>query len=96
MMMLCHEHDEDPEMRPKPISPEQREDVMAHMAASAGRYRYFRQRREAHADTAFAPKPRRNHPKVGRNDPCPCGSGKKYKMRKRDGELSACFLSLLF
>ena len=19
------------------------------------------------------------HPKVGRNDPCPCGSGKKYK-----------------
>jgi preprotein translocase subunit SecA len=22
----------------------------------------------------------RNQPKVGRNDPCPCGSGKKYKM----------------
>jgi len=22
----------------------------------------------------------RSHPKVGRNDPCPCGSGKKYKM----------------
>jgi uncharacterized protein YecA (UPF0149 family) len=21
----------------------------------------------------------RNLPKVGRNDPCPCGSGKKYK-----------------
>ncbi len=21
----------------------------------------------------------RNAPKVGRNDPCPCGSGKKYK-----------------
>jgi uncharacterized protein YecA (UPF0149 family) len=21
----------------------------------------------------------RNQPKVGRNDPCPCGSGKKYK-----------------
>jgi preprotein translocase subunit SecA len=21
----------------------------------------------------------RNYPKVGRNDPCPCGSGKKYK-----------------
>ena len=40
----------------------------------------------------FAPKParvggddavvktqRRDEPKVGRNDPCPCGSGKKYK-----------------
>jgi preprotein translocase subunit SecA len=22
---------------------------------------------------------RRSEPKVGRNDPCPCGSGKKYK-----------------
>jgi uncharacterized protein YecA (UPF0149 family) len=34
--------------------------------------------REPHA------KPKRNNktitkPKVGRNDPCPCGSGKKYK-----------------
>jgi len=25
------------------------------------------------------PKPARAGPKVGRNDPCPCGSGKKYK-----------------
>jgi hypothetical protein len=33
MMMLCHEHDEDPEMRPKPISPEKREEVIVHMAA---------------------------------------------------------------
>ncbi|MFA4875048.1 MAG: SEC-C metal-binding domain-containing protein, partial [bacterium] len=22
---------------------------------------------------------RREAPKIGRNDPCPCGSGKKYK-----------------
>ena len=28
MMMLCHEHDEDPEMRPEPISPEKREEVI--------------------------------------------------------------------
>jgi SEC-C motif-containing protein len=30
----------------------------------------------------FAQKPetyRRPEPKIGRNDPCPCGSGKKYK-----------------
>ena len=33
MMMLCHEHDPDPEMRPKPISPEKREEVIMHMAA---------------------------------------------------------------
>lgn len=24
-------------------------------------------------------KPARQGPKIGRNDPCPCGSGKKYK-----------------
>ena len=28
---------------------------------------------------AEAPKPVRAGAKVGRNDPCPCGSGKKYK-----------------
>ena len=26
-----------------------------------------------------APRPVRSGPKVGRNDPCPCGNGKKYK-----------------
>ncbi|HEX2659566.1 MAG TPA: preprotein translocase subunit SecA, partial [Polyangia bacterium] len=32
------------------------------------------------SDGEAAPAPvRRNEPKVGRNDPCPCGSGKKYK-----------------
>jgi uncharacterized protein len=77
MMMLYHEHDEDPEMRPEPISLERREDVIAHTAAGLlGAYRYFRQ---ADADAAFAPEPRRNASTVGRNDLCPCGSGKKYK-----------------
>jgi uncharacterized protein len=31
--MLYHEHDENPEMRPKPISPDKREEVIVHMAA---------------------------------------------------------------
>jgi hypothetical protein len=31
------------------------------------------------AKAASAPEPIRKEPKVGRNDPCPCGSGKKYK-----------------
>ena len=36
------------------------------------------------ADEEGAPKPaaqpaQRATPKVGRNEPCPCGSGKKYK-----------------
>ncbi len=31
-------------------------------------------------EEAEDPQPyKRSHPKVGRNDPCPCGSGKKYK-----------------
>ena len=35
--------------------------------------------RDLAVDTASAPTPVRTGPKVGRNDPCPCGSGKKYK-----------------
>ena len=31
------------------------------------------------AEAAEKAKPIRSGPKVGRNDPCPCGSGKKYK-----------------
>jgi uncharacterized protein len=80
MMMLYHEHDENPEMRPKPISPEHREEVIVHMAAGlVAAYRYFREHPQAHIGSALPPQPRRNAPKVGRNDLCPCGSGKKYK-----------------
>ena len=76
MMMLCHEHDEDPEMRPEPISAEKREEIIVHMAAGLlGAYRYFREHRQISIRTS---EPRRA-PKVGRNDTCPCGSGKKYK-----------------
>ena len=79
MMMLCHEHDEDPEMRPKPISPEKREEVIVHMAAGLLQaYRYFRAHRQV-SPGAHTREPRRNASEVGRNDPCPCGSGKKYK-----------------
>ena len=79
MMMLHHEHDEDPEMRTDPITPEKREQVIALMAAGLmNAYEYFRQEREddlgVHVDES-----RRSTPKVGRNDLCPCGSGKKYK-----------------
>ncbi|MDE2462599.1 MAG: SEC-C domain-containing protein, partial [Alphaproteobacteria bacterium] len=34
---------------------------------------------QAGAAVAAAAPMVRNGPKVGRNDPCPCGSGKKYK-----------------
>jgi len=66
-------------MRPEPISPEKREEVIVHMAAGLLQaYRYFREHRRVSA-SARTSKPRRNAPKVGRNDPCPCGSGKKHK-----------------
>jgi preprotein translocase subunit SecA len=35
--------------------------------------------RPGEGDAAKAEPIRRDRPKVGRNDPCPCGSGKKYK-----------------
>jgi uncharacterized protein len=80
MMALYHEHDDDPAMRPEPISPEKREEIIVHMTAGlVGAYRYFRAHRKAHVGTASETEPRRSTSKVGRNDPCPCGSGKKYK-----------------
>ena len=36
-------------------------------------------RRASAATTPRSKTVRRDEPKVGRNDPCPCGSGKKYK-----------------
>jgi preprotein translocase subunit SecA len=55
------------------------------LAGAARAYRYFKADRLAQAGSAAAartpgPAPfERESPKVGRNDPCPCGSGKKYK-----------------
>jgi uncharacterized protein len=80
MMMLYHEHDEDPELRPDPITPDKREPVIAYMAAGLmNAYEYFRKKDREDDLGVDAPEPRRNASKVGRNDPCPCGSGKKYK-----------------
>ena len=78
VLMLYHEHDPDPEMRPAPIGAEPRETVIAHMAAGLIRaYRYFRERGRCDLGTRAA-EPRVKG-KIGRNDPCPCGSRKKYK-----------------
>jgi uncharacterized protein len=74
LMMLCHEHDEDPEMRPEPISPDQRDDVIAHMAAGLLQaYQYFRERRQAGVSARTSESRGRTVTKVGRNDPCRCG-----------------------
>ena len=80
---LAHEHDPDPEMRPykEPISAEAREKLIVGAAAGVtGIYRYFEAQRlvEKHL-LGNASTFHRSMPKVGRNDPCPCGSGKKFK-----------------
>lgn len=53
------------------VAQEMRED--ASFVRENGEWRYLDG--EVHGHTPY----RREAPKVGRNDPCPCGSGKKYK-----------------
>ena len=80
MMLLAHEHDPDPEMRPPPIPAQKREDLLIEMVASLVRiYRYFEPHRRSLARTPVHAPRRREGPKIGRNEPCPCGSGRKYK-----------------
>ena len=80
IMMLAHEHDADLEMR-HPIEPERHDEVLQMMIAGVTRiYRYFEPHRRAGVAVEEATMPRRRaRSKVGRNEPCPCGSGKKYK-----------------
>jgi uncharacterized protein len=79
VMALYHEHDEDPELRPGPISPQQRDEILAQMVAGIVRaYRYFRHNPPS-VGRADHVEPRGTSGKPGRNDLCPCGSGKKYK-----------------
>ena len=80
---LAHENDPDPEMRPYKgaIGAEEREKLIVGAAAGVtGIYRHFEAQRMVEGQpfdsvTTF----RRTAPKIGRNDPCPCGSGKKFK-----------------
>jgi uncharacterized protein len=81
VLTLAHENDPDPEMRPWKAPPDRelREQVLAGLSVATQRlYHYFRAHRIEDA-------PRGQHgarqsgAKIGRNDPCFCGSGKKYK-----------------
>ena len=83
ILTLAHELDPDPAMRPykEPISAELREKLIVHAAAGVVQiFHYFEAQRllptllARDSDTYF-----RIAPKVGRNEPCPCGSGKKFK-----------------
>ncbi|CAL8477038.1 UPF0149 family protein [Caballeronia sp. S22] len=80
IMMLHHEHDPDPQMRPPEITPEKREHVLETMIAGLTHiYRYFEPHRRASAGMALRRSFQREAQKIGRNEACPCGSGKKFK-----------------
>jgi uncharacterized protein YecA (UPF0149 family) len=56
--------------------------TLSHPEASGLAESHEQQERAASTPVGGPAKPttvRRGQPKVGRNDPCPCGSGKKYK-----------------
>ena len=80
ILALAYEHHQDPEMRPykEPITREQRDSLQVGMIAGALHlYRAFAPERRALVEQPGLGTIRR--PKVGRNEPCPCGSGKKFK-----------------
>jgi uncharacterized protein len=66
----------------EPLTAEKNDELLQWMFAGAARaYRYFEPDRRKAAESARegAAGYVRPAPKVGRNDPCPCGSGKKFK-----------------
>ena len=71
----------DPDWPAEPLSDEKRDELVMWMAAGMARsHKFFAaHRREAAASEVEAHTYRRPAPKVGRNDRCPCGSGKKFK-----------------
>lgn len=80
IMMLHYENDPDPELRPPPIPDDKREEIHLRLTAGVALiYRYFEPHRRRMASLMQPVQQRRVGPKIGRNDPCPCGSGKKYK-----------------
>lgn len=89
MLILDNEHNPKPELRPPPITPERREDLIVALGlATMLAYQHFEPQRREDAenfsddgdlDDEVPLQMVRTEPKVGRNDPCHCGSGKKYK-----------------
>ncbi|HLU77090.1 MAG TPA: UPF0149 family protein [Burkholderiales bacterium] len=78
MLMLANEHHPDPDLRTPPLSEGRRASLLDDMAWNVTLInRYYAD----HRLTGGKPREpfRREGEKVGRNDPCPCGSGKKYK-----------------
>ena len=79
LMRLVEEVEPPEGEQPEPIADADRDDAIAAMVEGVVEvYDFF----QADREKALAPAQplRREAPKVGRNDPCPCGSGRKYKL----------------
>nr|WP_324607346.1 UPF0149 family protein [Pseudomonas amygdali] len=80
IMLLAYENDPDPALRPPSVTNEKREEVIEMMIASLTIiYRFFEPHRWSLALTPPDVPLRREGPKIGRNAPCPCSSGRKFK-----------------
>lgn len=80
ILALAHENDPDLKLRPykEPVSEERREQLIMGLSTGAmSSNKYFEPHRQTSASIGNTF--RRDTPKVGRNEPCPCGSGRKYK-----------------
>jgi len=79
MMRLVEEVEHEESDPPEPIGDDERTALLEDMfSAVMDVYEFFREERER--NLAPAAPLRRVEAKVGRNDPCPCGSGRKYKL----------------
>lgn len=79
MLALAQEDQTGDSRRFKLPAPQMRKDFLSTMALGMRRlYEHFLEQRSADAVNTRDPVIR-STPKVGRNDPCPCGSGKKFK-----------------
>ncbi|MGC2111569.1 MAG: SEC-C metal-binding domain-containing protein [Candidatus Korobacteraceae bacterium] len=80
ILVLFYENDPDPELRPYrgPVSGELREQLIVGLSLSTMEiYKHFQPHRRR--DAEHGSRGRRSSSRVGRNQMCPCGSGKKYK-----------------
>ena len=87
ILALAHENDPDPELRPldKPMTPNlRREFLVGAVLGIKEIYEAFSEQQSTGITSRYRSNSQqgsfeREAPKVGRNDPCPCGSGKKFK-----------------
>ena len=79
ILALANELNPDPSLRPyqEPMTDEQREKLLVGLSEVVTLM--FHDLAPLRRSFASEPEPRKQKSKIGRNDPCYCGSGKKYK-----------------